>query len=116
MSVLNGMSDDAVLEALGRRLGRRRLALQLSQAELADEAGVSKRTIERMEAGASAQTLNFIRVMRVLDLLNNFDQLVPKTESRPMDLLKLKGKERRRASPRRIAGRSGEKWAWGDDQ
>ena len=116
MKIINEMSDDTVLEVFGRRLGQRRLALQMTQAELAQEAGVSKRTVERIEAGASSQSLNLIRILRVLDLLPRLDRLAPAAEPRPMDLLKLKGKERRRASGRRIAKQPGEKWAWGDDQ
>ena len=109
------LGDDAVLEELGRRLGRRRLALQITQAKLAEQAGVSKRTVERMEAGAAAQTLSLIRILRVLDLLQGLDQLIPETGPRPMDLLKLKGKERKRASSSRAGDQSGEAWSWGDD-
>ncbi len=35
----------------GQRLARRRLDLDLTQAQSADEAGVGKRTVERIEAG-----------------------------------------------------------------
>ena len=35
------MTDDAVLEELGRRLERRRIDLGLTQAKLAEQAGVS---------------------------------------------------------------------------
>jgi len=108
-------ADDAVLEELGRRLERRRLDLRLTQANLAEQAGVSKRTVERIEAGAVAQTLSLIRILRVLDLLQGLDQLIPKTGPRPMDLLKLKKKERKRASSRRTADRAGADWSWGDD-
>ena len=109
------MTDKALLEELGRRLVRRRLNLQLTQAKLAEQAGVSKRTVERMESGAAAQTLSLIRILRVLDLLQGFDQLVPEIEPRPMDLLKSKGKERRRAPSNRAADQPGKVWSWGDD-
>lgn len=109
------MGDDAVLQELGRRLGQRRVSLRLTQANLAREAGVSKRTVERIEAGAAAQTLNLIRILRVLDLLPGLGQLVPETGPRPMDLLKLKGKTRKRVAPRRSANPSREGWSWGDD-
>ena len=115
MSDFNSMGDDAVLEELGRRLGQRRIALRLTQAELAREAGVSKRTIERIEAGAATQSLNLIRILRVLDLLPGLDRLIPETGPRPMDLLKLKGKARKRASSRRSAHPSGDGWSWGDE-
>ena len=115
MSEFKEMGDDAVLEELGRRLGQRRIALGLTQAKLALEAGVSKRTIERIEAGAATQTLNLIRILRVLGLLPGLDRLIPETGPSPMDLLKLKGKARKRAASRRSTNPSGEGWSWGDD-
>jgi hypothetical protein len=51
----------------------------------------------------------------VLDILQGLDQLIPETGPRPMDLLKLKGKERKRASSSSAANQSGEVWSWGDD-
>jgi transcriptional regulator with XRE-family HTH domain len=109
------MADTAVLEELGRRLVRRRLDLHLTQANLAEQAGVSKRTVERMEGGAAAQTLSLVRVLRVLDLLQGLDQLIPEIGPRPMDLLKRKGKERKRASSGMGPVRSSRKWSWGED-
>jgi len=115
MTEFKSMGDDAVLEELGRRLGQRRIALGLTQAKLALEAGVSKRTIERIEAGAATQTLNLIRILRVLGLLPGLGRLIPETGPSPMDLLKLKGKARKRAASRRSANPSGGGWSWGDD-
>ena len=109
------MADTAVLEELGGRLCRRRLDLHLTQAKLAEQAGVSKRTVERMENGAAAQTLSLVRVLRVLELLQGLDQLIPETGPRPMDLLKLKGKERKRASSGTTQIRSPKNWSWSDD-
>jgi DNA-binding XRE family transcriptional regulator len=115
MQDFSTMGDNAVLEELGKRLGQRRIAQALTQADLALEAGVSKRTVERIEAGAVAQTLNLVRILRVLDLLPGLDQLVPETGPRPMDLLKLKGKTRKRATSRRAANPPSDGWSWGDD-
>lgn len=55
------LTDEAVLEEIGRRLKQRRLDLQLTQEILADEAGVSKRTVERIEAGKTAQMSTLIQ-------------------------------------------------------
>jgi transcriptional regulator with XRE-family HTH domain len=68
----------------------------MSQAELADKAGVSKRTVERMESGASTQTDTLVRILRALDRLDRLELLVPEMRPRPMDILKLKGEERQR--------------------
>ena len=115
MTKFDTLGDDAILEDIGRRLGRRRIALQLTQAALADQAGVSKRTVERIEAGAVAQTLSLVRILRVLDLLRDLDQLIPETGPRPMDLLKLKGKDRKRASSSRTSSQPRKAWSWEND-
>jgi transcriptional regulator with XRE-family HTH domain len=114
MNIETLISDKAILEEIGRRLGRRRVELEFTQAELASEAGVSKRTVERVESGESAQTSTLIRMMRVLELLESLDAAIPEAGPRPMDLLKLRGKERRRASSKKRRKQSGEEWSWGD--
>lgn len=114
MKIEGLLTDEAVLIELGGRLARRRIELGLAQAALAEQAGVSKRTVERIEAGAAAQTVTLIRILRVLDLLSRLETLVPDAGPSPMDLLKLKGKERKRA-PRKKKSPSGKPWQWGDE-
>lgn len=92
-------TDSAVLRELGTRLATHRLALNLTQAQLAQEAGVSKRTIERLESGATATRLSaFLRVCRVLGLHQRLDELVPEPPPSPLAQLKLRGRQRKRAS------------------
>jgi len=107
------MTDEAILAELGVRIARQRIDRRLTQAELAIQAGVSKRTVERVEAGASAQVSSLIRLLRILDLLHALDQLIPEATTRPMDLLRLKGKPRLRATPQRTGAQ--EKWSWEDE-
>lgn len=114
MKIEGLLTDETVLAELGRRLAQRRLELQLTQEVLAEQAGVSKRTVERIEAGATAQTSTLVRVLRVLELLDRLETLVPEAGPRPMDLVRLKGKARKRASGRRKS-RDKEPWHWGDD-
>ncbi|MGH8127684.1 MAG: helix-turn-helix domain-containing protein [Gammaproteobacteria bacterium] len=97
MEINKSLSDKTTLETLGERLARRRLDLKLTQATTAEQAGVSKRTVERLEAGASVQLSSLIRILRVLDLMNGLEQMAPPAGPRPMDLLQLKGKPRQRA-------------------
>ncbi|MDA8137145.1 MAG: helix-turn-helix domain-containing protein [Desulfobacteraceae bacterium] len=106
------MNDAAVLAELGRRIALRRIDHQLTQAALAHEAGVSKRTVERVEAGASAQMVSLIRICRVLDLLAGLDQWIAPAGPRPMDLIATKGQPRRRASTRRKTPKESPTWSW----
>ncbi len=110
------LSDEAILAELGKRIAQCRIERQFTQVQLAEQAGVSKSTIERIEAGASAQMSSMIRVFRILDLLPGLEQLIPETGPRPMDLLKLQGKKRQRAyKKRRVENKAVQKWSWGDD-
>jgi len=115
MEISGLLTDEAVLAEFGARVARRRLDLQMTQADVAEQAGIAKRTVERVEAGASAQMASIVRILRVLDLLSGLDQLIPAAGPRPMDLLKRRGKVRQRASSRRRAERSDEPWSWEDD-
>jgi DNA-binding XRE family transcriptional regulator len=51
MKITGLLTDDAVLAELGARIAGRRVELQLTQAAVAEQAGIAKRTLERMEAG-----------------------------------------------------------------
>jgi putative transcriptional regulator len=108
-------SDLAVLRELGKRLKRHRIDRNLTQAMLANEAGVSKSTVERIEGGGSTQLNNFVRVLRILGLLDNIDLLVPKPAPSPMEQMRLQGKRRRRASSAHER-KPDEPWTWGKDR
>jgi len=110
-------TDAAALAELGRRLADRRLELDLTQGRLAREAGVSKRTVERLEAGESTQLTSLIRVLRALGLLGRLDALVPEREPGPLDLLARDRREERRRARSEEADRADADggWSWGDD-
>ena len=101
MKISKTLADNAILAEIGERITRCRLDLQLTQADASEQAGVAKRTLERIESGASTQMSSMIRILRVLDLLPGLDRMIPEAGPKPMDLLKRKGKVRQRASKRR---------------
>ncbi len=112
MRITKLLTDDAVLAELGARIAGRRVELQLTQAAVAEQAGIAKRTLERMEAGQTSQLATLVRVLRVLDATSGLDNLIPESGPRPMDLLKRKGKVRQRATGRRATKATGKPWRW----
>jgi len=112
-------SDDAVLRELGRRLERHRVARDRTQAELADEAGIGRATLQRIERGESVQLTSLVKLLRALDLLDGLEAAVPPAIALPIAQL-----EREQRAPRRRArGRRGappttpaaEPWSWGEE-
>lgn len=45
---------------MGKRLSQKRISLSLTQAELAERAGIAKKTIERIENGGAVQVVSII--------------------------------------------------------
>jgi transcriptional regulator with XRE-family HTH domain len=102
MKISRELSDEAILREIGSRLATARLAQNRTQAALSDEAGLSKRTVERLESGEVAARLSgLVRVCRALDLVDRLDALVPSPTVILVDELKLAGPPRKRASGRR---------------
>jgi len=115
MSTLDELTDSKVLSDLGGRLARYRLDRNLTQSQLAREAGVSKTTVFRLENGGSTQLTNFVRILRALGILTTLDALVPGPLTSPLAELKSRSKERRRASPIAKKSKAAATWTWGDE-
>lgn len=115
MKIISILTDEAILAEIGDRIARRRLEFQLTQADLAREAGVAKRTLERVEAGATAQLTTIIRIFRVLELLPGLNQLLPEAKPRPIEAITRKGKQRKRAASKRREPTEKKAWTWDDD-
>ncbi len=98
---LTHLSDPEILAELGRRLRRYRLQQNLSQADLARDAGVGTRTVRNVEQGGDTQLGTLLRILRALGRLDALDAFLPRPGVSPMELLRAGGRERRRASARR---------------
>jgi transcriptional regulator with XRE-family HTH domain len=116
MKITKLATDESILGELGKRLAEIRLAHNFTQGQLAEEAGVSKRTVERLESGSVATQLSsFLRIVRILGILERFDLLIPESLPSPIELLKQQGRKRRRASSREIK-KTAKEWRWGDEK
>ncbi len=109
-------SDEASLEELGRRLAQLRIDMNMTQAELAEMAGVGKRTLERLEAGESTQSRTLIRIFRELDLLGKLEILLPEPQARPRHAIKKGGSLPQRAPKKKPNAGNPEEWKWGDER
>ena len=69
----------------------------LTQAELASKIGLSRRAILNAEKG-NVQLKNLVAIMAGLDLVDHLNFFLPVQEISPLQLSKLKGKKRQRAS------------------
>jgi transcriptional regulator with XRE-family HTH domain len=115
MKISHQMTDEAVLKLIGARLAGLRLAHNLTQQQLAEQAGLGLRTVQRLELGVAATQLSgFIRVCRVLGLVEHFESLIPEATTSPMEQLKQQGRKRQRATGRKSASGKPEKWTWGE--
>lgn len=106
-------SSEAIEAEIGRRLEEIRLDRNVTQTQLSQEAGVSRRTITRLENGGGVSLDTLIRVMRALGLADRLAVLLPERGVRPIERVRRQGHPRRRARPRtKSALRT---WTWGDD-
>ena len=109
-------SVEVMQRELGKRLETFRLNKNMTQARLAKEAGVSERTVIRVEQGHSIQLANFFKILKVLNLSEHLDALVPETVPSPIQQLSLQGKKRQRASSPKSKNEAKVEWTWGDDE
>ncbi|MFT4546925.1 MAG: putative transcriptional regulator [Verrucomicrobiales bacterium] len=118
------ITDNGDLEIqaeIGRRLQRRRLQLNLSQAALAEISGVARKTVTNAENGRGCALITLIALLRGLGELDQLVRFLPDEGPSPMQLAKLQGKQRQRATGSRGkkevgSGREAStEWKWGDE-
>lgn len=109
------VNSEQIAADLGAKLERIRLSRNLTQAQLADEAGVSKRTIMRLEHGLAPTLDTFLRVLLALGLSSNLDALLPDPDVRPIERVLNRGRERQRARPTTVKAKPATPFRWGDE-
>ena len=91
------MTDQAVAAEIGQRIDQLRLERNMTQQQIADAVGLSRVSYAKLVAG-QAKFANVIAVLRALDQLALLESFVPEAVFSPLEQLKMKGKQRQRAS------------------
>ncbi|WP_255572169.1 helix-turn-helix domain-containing protein [Celeribacter sp. PS-C1] len=76
----------------------RRMALDLTQAELSERSGVALGTLKRFERTGEISFASLLALAEALDALEEFSRLFPSPEIASLDELEKRSKPRQRAS------------------
>jgi len=108
-------SSEAIESALGQQIEAIRLSRNLTQAQLADQAGISRSTFTRLVQDDKGISLDsFIRIMQALELRDHLQALLPDPGVSPLEELEKAGKKRQRA--RNKKNQPSLPWTWNDTQ
>ena len=96
----HGMSDKAIIRDIGKRIRQMRLNKNISQKTLSEKIGIHRVTLSKIERGQQISLLTLIQIMRGLGELQRLENIIPEDIVSPIQLAKLQGKKRKRASKR----------------
>ncbi|MCB1703700.1 MAG: helix-turn-helix transcriptional regulator [Halioglobus sp.] len=96
------LSPAAIAAELGARLKQARLNADKTQVEVAERAGVTRKAVLNAEKG-KAQLEVMIAILGALKLTAQLDNFLPPQDISPVQLARLQGRKRQRASGQRAA-------------
>ncbi len=101
------------IKELGQKIKTYRITKGMSQQDLEDQTGVSKRSISRLEQGESVQVDNLFKILVALGIGENIDLLVPDQTKRPSFYL-----DKKEERPQRVRKNQEKKteFKWGDEE
>ena len=110
MTNINRLTPESeILREFGTRLARIRKQQGLSQAELAEEAGIGVATLRRIEGGHDGLFESWLKLLKALNMAAAIDALLPETFDSPMA-------EARAANPKKQkAPQANSGIIWGDE-
>jgi transcriptional regulator with XRE-family HTH domain len=91
-------SDDAIMGNLGAQLKQMRLNRNLTQKQLGELSGLSRSAISDLENGAGGTMRSLVQLLRVLGKLEIFNHFKAEAPVSPIQIAKMRGKIRKRAS------------------
>jgi len=101
----NAISDRSANELLGRFMKQTRLRQNKTQGQLAKDAGIARSTLSLFEKGENSSLLVFIQLLRALNMLHLLEEFEIREQLSPLQLAKLRQKQRQRAGRKSAVGR-----------
>ena len=86
MKIMYYSSTNEVLSELGGRIKAARIAMDVTQKEMARLTNLSQRTISNLENGKDVSFSTVIDVLRALGQLQNLDIIIPERGPRPSEI------------------------------
>ncbi|MHB8347356.1 MAG: helix-turn-helix domain-containing protein [Acidiferrobacterales bacterium] len=108
---LYSLSDKGVQAELGDRIRALRLRKNVTQNALAEATTLSVNAIKSLEAG-KGKLSTLIAVLRELGALEQLDRFIPELPVSPIQLARMQGRHRERASGKRLKDHSGGQTGW----
>lgn len=93
--------EQRYIAELGRRIKEYRIMMGITQQDIEEKSGVSKRSVSRLEQGESVQLETLIKIMIALNIGDNIEILVPDQTRRPSHYL-----EHTETRPQRVRKKS----------
>ena len=112
MQIKGYENEYTILKELGTRISQYRIALNITQADIAKKSGIAISTVQRLENGEDTKVSNYIKIMAQLGILENFNMLIPEQE---LDF-KAIYEERKIRQRARKTGNEKKEWIWGEDK
>lgn len=106
------MSNKSLMETIGRFIQSHRLNQNKTQNQMANIAGISRSTLSLLERGEKVRIDSFIQVLRALDLLYIMDVFKVQDQISPIEYAKLKKKQRKYASSKKVDNSKNEDLGW----
>jgi len=106
-------TSNQIEATLCKKIEQIRLSRNITQEQLSKDAGISLRTLRRLEKGEGVSMDTFIRIMMALGIQHNLESLLPDPSIRPVERVKRNSVERKRARPTKTNNK--QSWSWGDE-
>ncbi len=106
------MSDIAIVGHLGKFIKYTRIQQSITQAQLAEMAGLNRWTVGQIENGESITLTSLIQILRALDVLYVLDDFEVIDETGPIEYAKLQEKKRKRVRTKRVDNGQNEDVGW----